>query len=189
MHPLEAKVAALEGRQPVLDCNIAEPLERTWKILEAFGFEVTRQSERPARFHGDAGGRESLLESFPLTSRGPPQRPDGDAHVQVAQDFRGLGKHGTFPYNLRDEFVDFGRKGKDKEGKGKGKGNAAFSSQDELQSRVGEVSNRLEEADWSEIGDDLQGPSPADTVSRGELVELAKVLKQEPHKTDRNTMK
>lgn len=60
MHPLEAKVAALEGRQPVLDCNIAEPLERTWKILEAFGFEVTRQSERPARFHGDAGGRYSL---------------------------------------------------------------------------------------------------------------------------------
>ena len=54
---------------------------------------------------------------------------------------------------------------------------------------MGEVSNRLEEADWSEIGDDLQGPSPADTVSRGELVELAKVLKQEPHKTDRNTMK
>lgn len=97
MHPLEAKVAALEGRQPVIDCSIAELRGNLKGIQDSMEMQVRRSDQTETRM---CKWRKTLEE--------------------------------------------------------------------ELQSRMGEVNHRLGE-----------GPAPSDTVSRSEMVELAKVLKKE----------
>ncbi|CAK8997967.1 unnamed protein product [Durusdinium trenchii] len=97
MHPLEAKVAALEGRQPVIDCSIAELRGNLKGIQDSIELQVRRSDQNETRM---CKWRKTLEE--------------------------------------------------------------------QMHARVGEVSNRLGE-----------GPSPSETVSRSEMVELAKVLKKE----------
>eukprot|EP00435_Cladocopium_sp_Y103_P015920 s2591_g3.t3 len=97
MHPLEAKVAALEGRQPVIDCSIAELRGNLKGIQDSMEIQVRRSDQTETRM---CNWRKTLEE--------------------------------------------------------------------ELQQRMGEVNHRLGE-----------GPAPSDTVSRSELVDLAKVLKKE----------
>lgn len=49
MHPLEAKVAALEGRQPVIDCSIAELRGNLKGIQESMEIQVRRSDQSETR--------------------------------------------------------------------------------------------------------------------------------------------